>query len=1389
MASINCLEQTEDGYLWIGTDGGDLIRYDGDLFVEMREENGDNNHHFRHITSYGDSLLIASQYKGFFAFLPQEKRYVKLHDKNVDVQEALACVRSGTYYYFIGRSGIVCSDLKGKQKKLLTIENNDLRVNQIISLENEVIILTNAGAYVASGTALRKLDKWLGLDLNEPDGFHFGYYNQGKLLLFNDRMDRWLEIVMNSRGGFFSINENETEFRLESSEQVISTSYNAHSNALGLLTNQGRVYTQKGNEIKLLAHNYNEPLEEVKQILADMNGDFWISSRLRGIYKVSLEGFTKLQLLPLYQKPDIMFPYRTVYGDVIISTSNETYMRNLVENETNRTFNFTVHGAAEINGNYFFATNIGIKKYNPESSPDFETVFFENMKITMILADEHYLYAGVSGKGLYKINTKTNEIALVGNGKDHLPEYFYTAQFSPRKKQIYFGTNFGIYSYHKGTGKVTRLDLPYSKLGGYSGVSTKDIYGTCWFTLEKAIVGISDRDELLFIEGDKNFNTNIFYTLNSDNFGNLIVGTNKGISILKIDKNGAIIDNRHYDGRSGFDGYETHMRSQFQSEDGIFVGTIEGLFLINTRILENLKSPLAPVVLSIEDQNINGDPYKNNFLFEFHVNNPKAGKITYSYRLRGVSEEWTSTENTRIPLYNLGNGSYELEVRSSYDGVHYSESTIYPFNVQLPLYLSNWFVILVILLVVSVNIILLRYNKAFDSNNLLETKDTVVHLRMTPGIILFGTIAVSIAHITAPLLNDQLELHLGTSLAASFALLTIYFLSLSSKKSKQEYLYQRYLVIALSIIMTQFFYELYLSRLHAFHILGIVITSMVVPFILNKIRSTIIFSLLILALSVIMALIIREPVYPKSYFMIAIVVMVGLLIFTSYLRYDSIEKMMFISGIINKGNIPAVAFNNEGIITYASENISLFINAEHDEIIGKHITTLNHHIPFEGNYKEVDVLKDFKDGGNYLVPMLGKENQIKWVEWSYKVFSGNVKVILGQDVSEKMELENTYELLVQNAEDFIYRCDISANFIFLNDICFKKLGYTKEELIGKSSLMIVHEDYKEEVENYYKDHFSERRKNSYKEFPIRAKNGTLIWIGQHVTTLFAAASDSYINGYIALARDITQDREQQQLIREQRDNITASINYARRIQFNLLPHERLFASSFREHFIIFKPKDIVSGDFYWMHKAGNISIVALADCTGHGVPGSFMTLLGINLLNSIVQEEGITDPGMILSEVDRRLIEILPRESKGSNMNDGMELTVCVFNEDSRQLSFGCAGSRFLIFRHGEFTMFKGDNKHIGDKAQPGFESYQTNFTEFEGDDQLYLFTDGFQDQFGGPKDKKYSFRRFLELLETNHELPLFEQRELIEREFDEWIGNGEQTDDLTLISIVRNTV
>ncbi len=1391
MAVTNSVNQSSDGYIWIGTDGAELVRYDGKSFEEITNPNSDNNHHIANISFYEEDVLFASSYKGFFKYSPKNDSLEKLNSNEIAFGEALSVHQKDSNLYMVGTRAIFLKK-KGEISSLLKLksEQDALEITQIIDAGEALFILSNHGNFRLLDGKLTLIHEWLHIPKNKLSGVKFGYSDGEKLALFNDKGTRWLEVVLNDRGGFYSINTMETPSVLRKSESLISCSYNEIANKGGVLSNLGTVFTLENKQLGRIAHNYNKPMEQCSRIFTDLYGDYWLTSSMKGLYKVSKEPFTKLELHPIYESPDIAFPYRTDDGHIIVSLySNETYVGEIFNGNSFAKYDFTVKGIQKINDLYYLATNTGIRAYNVSTHPNFDVVYFKNQNVTFILADGIYLWAGIAGKGLHRINTFNGVIVEMTDSEIALPEYFYTGQVGAKGKIVYFGSNNGLFQYNKSKKKITSLDINTYKLGSYSGISSKDKFGTCWFTLEKGIVGITKQGDIKVIQGAEYFKTTLFFTLNSDKNGNLIIGTNKGLVVLKVNSKAEVVSKRYYDDESGFMGYETNMRAQYQKDNSIFVGTVEGLFLINTEMLENQSTPLAPIInKGGEDSHANAEQ-SGSFHFRFHVNNPKAGNILYSYRLKGENDVWIMLDEKidHLDFHDIRDGDYILEVKASYDGENFSEISNYPFTVNLPIWKTNWFILILMAAVVLLNILLLNYYKSFDSGKLMNTKDIVVHLRMTPTILLFAAIAAPVSQIVAPLMVPDLELKLGQSLTMGFLLLTLYFFSLTSKSNNRQHMFDVYLKLGLLIVIGNFMWEVYASALHPFYIIGVVLISTMVPYILSTIKTTIIFSIIMLSISICYVSILDDTVYPKLYFLIAMLIMVSMMIFTSYLRYDSLEKLIFISSIINKGNIPAIAFNNDGKVTYSSENISDFANITHDEFVGNDITILNNFVPFGENFKEQDITKEFRDGEKYLVPMVNSEGDVRWMEWAYKDFSSNIKVILGQDVSEKMELENTYELLVQNAEDFIYRCDIHGNFLFLNNICYTKLGYTKNELIGSNSLDIIPDEYRGEVEKYYQDHFKDKRTSSYRESPIKKKNGDVIWIGQYVTTLYSAGSNSNVNGFIALARDITEIREQQQIIKEQRDAITSSINYARRIQYNLLPQETKFETAFDEHFIISKPKDIVSGDFYWMQKVKNNTVLVVADCTGHGVPGSFMTLLGFNLLNSVVLENGTVDPAKILNDLDKKLKEYLPKGEGDTAVNDGMEVTVCVFNDDSDEVLYACAGSRFLIYEKSVFTMFKGDNKHIGD-IEDNFEGYNTHTTSFSSDYNLFLFTDGFQDQFGGTKDKKYSFRRLLELFESNINLPLCEQRIMIEESFDRWIGDNHQTDDVTVISLKKKT-
>lgn len=255
------------------------------------------------------------------------------------------------------------------------------------------------------------------------------------------------------------------------------------------------------------------------------------------------------------------------------------------------------------------------------------------------------------------------------------------------------------------------------------------------------------------------------------------------------------------------------------------------------------------------------------------------------------------------------------------------------------------------------------------------------------------------------------------------------------------------------------------------------------------------------------------------------------------------------------------------------------------------------------------------------------------------------------------------------------------------------------------------------------------------------------------------------------------------LLAEKNKHITDSINYARRIQYAAMRPEEHLYQLYDKAFILYQPKDIVSGDFYWYIKKGKHLIVAAADCTGHGVPGAFMSMLGIAYLNEIVGRMNKFVASDILEKLRDNVINALHQSDSADTAKDGMDIALIILDTETRKLQFSGAYNPLYIIREGELIEQKGDRMPIGVHARDK-EAFSNHKVDLFAGDQLYFFTDGFADQFGGPKGKKMNYKRFKNLIleQENQELP--QQRENMLLAFNDWKGEQEQLDDVLVIGV-----
>lgn len=268
---------------------------------------------------------------------------------------------------------------------------------------------------------------------------------------------------------------------------------------------------------------------------------------------------------------------------------------------------------------------------------------------------------------------------------------------------------------------------------------------------------------------------------------------------------------------------------------------------------------------------------------------------------------------------------------------------------------------------------------------------------------------------------------------------------------------------------------------------------------------------------------------------------------------------------------------------------------------------------------------------------------------------------------------------------------------------------------------------------------------------------------------------------ISSMRELTQRNEQ--LLAHQRD-LDDSISYAERIQTAIMPPDHLIKAALPESFIFYLPRDVVSGDFYFVEKVGDEVIFAAVDCTGHGIPGALISVIGFNYLHRAVVENGLSIPSEILQYLDVGVNERLRQTDNESGVNDGMELGLCSLNTKTRLLQYSGAYNPMYIVSKGELTIVKADKLEIGVNPDGVADDYTNHTIQLEKGDCVYLFSDGFADQFGGPKGKKFMYKQLRDVLVENSKRDMSDQKKILNSIFHNWKGSEEQVDDVLLIGV-----
>lgn len=408
--------------------------------------------------------------------------------------------------------------------------------------------------------------------------------------------------------------------------------------------------------------------------------------------------------------------------------------------------------------------------------------------------------------------------------------------------------------------------------------------------------------------------------------------------------------------------------------------------------------------------------------------------------------------------------------------------------------------------------------------------------------------------------------------------------------------------------------------------------------------------------------------------------------------------------------------------------------------------------------------------------------------------SALISLIIYFNYRKKKKLTDELEklsIVAQEIENTVIIANKAGKIQWVNASYSRKTGFGLEELKNKFGKYISNETDHPEIQEIVKQSKQDKKPKKY-SMCLEKKSGEKHWVQTTLTPILDEHGE--IKNFVLIDADITDVKLAEAKVAMHRDElviknnmITESIDYANRIQSALLPSRQKMQDIFEDHFIYFQPKDIVSGDFYWTKQLENETFFAAADCTGHGVPGALISIIGMNALNNIIKS-GITQVDLILEELSDIILETLTHQDHAEQLKDGIDISLCNFRKEITDtqigvLEFAGAHNPLYLVRNNELSEIKGDKIHIGANRREGKSFTKHSFPLMKGD-VIYLFSDGYVDQKGGKDGKKYYYTPFRELLLKNHYLPMDQQKIILNDTMASWKEGMEQLDDILIMGM-----
>lgn len=1128
--SFHTVQESSEGYLWFGSDGSGVVRFDGNGFDYLSQIQGRKNKHVSSILLRDEEVVYSTLYSGVFKI--KDGKLLHLDYINpigrtlgvYDFEEHLVVIGDGAIRIF--------KDTVLINEEYLSNFSPLTKLFKTIEIDGNLLIYSSGGNFRIRDKKIQTLENWLSIDKNLSDSLIGAYSLNGKIIFFDKSLQK--EVVLSHDK--VTVRTAKQADLLDVNDFVNCWDYN--NGAIVLVTENGKIFKLDSinQRFENVVYNHSEPFRRLSDVLIDENNDIWLTSLYSGIHRVSLEPFTLMSNNELYQNGEISFFKILNTGEDVISINNKTTYIGCNQTETGckEIKNLSVNSLTYYNDIPVVATNNGVYQIKNDKFELFEPL--GNVRgeiVTLISYDFGYFWYAIAGKGLFRKDIKTGEEIDYKNA----PAYFYNVISHEDSTYLYFGTNGGLYQYNRKTERLTQdfFSTFNEEYGYYVGNSTKDKYGTLWFSFDNALIGITKKREISIISSQDYLPSLLIYTLNADKYGNLLVGSNLGITVIEVNEQGEALTSMTFDKNNGFNGYETHMRVSYEDhEEGIiYVGTLEGLAIIRPEYLSKRSIPNIPIITSFRDRSVENllekegkikiQSQSNNVYISFVSINRNNNQVLYSYRLKGYDEEWTEwTDNNSAYFDNLKRGNYVFEVRASLNGFEYSEPASLAFKVSTPFYKTNSTIFLVIGLFLIVNVVILRRSSTLNWSDFMKSRDWDGDIMISMRLLYVGIMIHAIVHIIAPRIDNSIESH-NLSIAIYH---TLAFLYVMMHRFITPQYHKLYLDFGFVMLVAYNLVYVFISEVHPFYFVNVLILSIAVPYIFKKTIGVLIYTLGISGISAAVILIYQDATYNQYLFVIGISLVGFIVVAINYLQNKTFTRLIFTSGVINNGNSPVIAFDENNIMIFVSENLEQTLGVK-DSLVGKNGKYL------ERFYSDNKSLGSFSfniegtkliDGESFTSPLVDKNGGIVYYKWIVKVFPNNLKVIIGKDVTEERNIESNYKQIIKNIDRIILRTDIDGNLLFINDYGLKWLEKSRNELVDISFFSMVDLKEQSRVRVFFDDILRGREYDEYIEVPLNI-NGNVKWVALNISVFRKSAIETTIGGFLIIGRELFNRQE------------------------------------------------------------------------------------------------------------------------------------------------------------------------------------------------------------------------------------------------------------------------